>query len=84
MERLLGDLTRAQIQLRHKEDELIWDVDSSGNYTSKDGYIKLSADVIQRDPIWQWKKLWKIKSPPKTRIFMWCVLENKALTWDNL
>ena len=28
--------------------------------------------------------IWKIKSPPKTRLFMWNVLENKAPTWDIL
>ena len=26
----------------------------------------------------------KIKIPLKTRVFMWCVLENKVPTWDNL
>ena len=59
-------------------------MDPGGRYTPKAGYIKLSADVFQRVLIWWWKKPWKIKSPPKTRIFMWCVLENKAPTWDNL
>ena len=28
--------------------------------------------------------MWKIHSPPKTRLFLWCVLENKVPTWDNL
>ena len=30
------------------------------------------------------EKLWKINSPPKTRLFLWCVLENKVPTWDIL
>ena len=71
-------------QLRDREDILMWDSDLGGRHTPKVGYLKLSSDGFQRVLIWWWEILWKIKSPPKTKIFMWCVLENKAPTWDNL
>ena len=66
------------------EDVFIWDADPSGRYTPKAGYIKFSEDGVQRVLIWWWKSLGKIKSPPNTINFMWCVLENKAPTWENL
>ena len=73
-------LIQAQIQLSERDDVLIWDLDSGGRYTPKAGYIKLSVDGFQRVMIW-W---WKINCPPKARLFMWCVLENKVSVWDNL
>ena len=39
----IGALNQDQIKLRDKDDVLIWDVDPSGKYTPKAGYIKLSA-----------------------------------------
>ena len=69
-ERIVGiyieELKWDLIQLREREDELSWDVDPSHCYTPKGGYLKLSADGLHRDPNWWWKKLWKVKSPPKT------------------
>ena len=82
--RYIGELNRTLIQLRDREDELVWDVEPHGYYNPKGGYLKLSADGLLKDPIWWWKKLWKINSPPKTRLFLSCVPENKVLTWDNL
>jgi hypothetical protein len=30
------------------------------------------------------KKLWKLKCPAKAKIFMWLLLNNKALIWDKI
>ena len=79
----IGDLNRALIQLRDRKDELVWDVDPLGRYTPKVDYLKLSANGLQRERVWWWKKLWKINSPPKTRLFMWCALKNNVPTWEN-
>ena len=73
LEGIIRALNRSQIQLRDREDVGPCDV-----YTPNMGYISLRADGMQRELVWWWNKLWKIKSPPKTKIFMWCVLENKA------
>jgi hypothetical protein len=66
------------------EDELIWDPSPSGIYSPKLGYLKYNSDLGLREPVWWWRNLWKVKSPAKTRLFMWNVLQNKVLTWDNL
>ena len=47
----IGELNRSLLQLRDREDELIWDVDPCGRYTPKSGYLKLSADGILREPV---------------------------------
>ena len=77
-------LNQSQVQLRDREDVMIWDSAPRGKYTPKGGYLKLSEIGFEREAKWWWKKLWKIHSPPKTRLFLWCVLENKVPTWDTL
>ena len=37
-----------------------------------------------REEVWWWRPLWKLKCPAKTKLFMWCVLNNKVPTWDVL
>jgi len=80
----IAGLKRSHIRLRDKEDELIWDEDPSGIYTPKAGYLALSTELTPTETKWWWKKLWKIKCPPKSKLFMWTVLENKVPTWDIL
>ena len=72
LEIYIANLYQLQTHLWDREHALIWDADPAGRYTPKAGYIKLSADGVQGDLIWWWKALWKIKRPPKTRVFMWC------------
>jgi hypothetical protein len=56
---------------------LIWDPTPSRIYSPKLGYLKYNSDLGLREPVWWWRKLWKIKSPAKTRLFMWNVLSIK-------
>lgn len=35
-------------------------------------------------PSWWHSTVWKWHIPPKMQIFIWLVLENRILTWDNL
>ena len=44
LESLLRALNRAQIQIRDREDVLIWDTDPTGHYAPKAGYIKSIVD----------------------------------------
>jgi hypothetical protein len=84
LERYINLLKITQIRLRDREDELIWDTTPSGIYTPKLGYLKLNSDLLQRESVWWWGKLWKLNCPAKTRLFMWNVLNNKVSTWDIL
>jgi len=84
LEVYLRNLALSNIVLNDEEDSLVWEADPEGNYTPKAGYIVLSSEADQRDHAWWWKPLWKLNCPAKSKLFMWCVLENKAPTWDNL
>jgi len=84
LENYIRDLVRAHIHLIDQEDELVWEVDPSGKYTPKIGYMKLSHMEDQREIEWWWRPLWKLKCPPKIKLFMWCAIEGKVPTWDIL
>ena len=77
-------LKQAHFLLQDREDMIAWDFDSSRIYSPRAGYTKLSTRAVLGEERWWWKKLWKLNFPPKTRLFMWCVLENKVPTWDVL
>jgi hypothetical protein len=34
--------------------------------------------------LWWYKKLWKIRGPPKALIFFWLVLKGNVISWDRL
>jgi hypothetical protein len=53
-------------------------------YTPKEGYTFLIREQVQDEPVWWWKKLWRITCLPKSKLFMWSVLTNKVPTWDIL
>ena len=58
-------------------------IKNKGLYTAKLGYTTLQTYEVQ-EVCWWWKKLWKVKAPPKCTLFLWLVLNNKCLTWDGL
>jgi hypothetical protein len=41
-------------------------------------------ELSEAEPVWWWKKIWKMNGPAKEKLFWWCVLSNKAPTWDIL
>jgi hypothetical protein len=77
-------LQLGHIRLSDREDELVWQKDPTGAYTPKLGYIALSLDLFQQQPIWWWKGLWKLKCPQKEKLFLWAALNQKIPTWEIL
>ena len=84
VETYIRELVRAHIILSDQVDLLVWEAAPGGDYTAKAGYLLLSAGVVQREAVWWWRPLWRLKCPAKTKLFMWCVLNNKVPTWDVL
>jgi len=84
VEAYIRNLVQSNIMLNDEEDSLVWEEDPGGKYTPKAGYIVLSSEEVQREQVWWWKSLWKLECPAKSKLFMWCALENKAPTWDIL
>jgi hypothetical protein len=77
-------LKQSAIRLREEEDEIVWSKNnSSGRYTTQLGYKAMFRVEEENDRKWWWKSVWKIKSPIKQKVFLWLVLANKILTWDN-
>eukprot|EP00253_Pinus_taeda_P015896 PITA_15896 len=56
----------------------------SGEYSPKDGYLFLMGKKGWGVPVWWAKNIWKLKSPAKARIFLWCILKRKVPTWEIL
>jgi len=77
-------LKATHVRIVDKEDELVWKHVQHDRYTLKMGYIQLNILVHQRDPLWWWKGLWKLKCPQKAKLFMWCVITNKIPTWNRM
>lgn len=52
-------------------------------YTAKLGYAAKAVESEEGERKWWWKVIWKLSCPLKTKIFLWLVLANKVLSWDN-
>lgn len=66
-----------------RPDKLIWAFTKSGEYTSKSGYKFLETAAENLNPVGLvvsplekklWTELWKVKTSPKLRNFLWRVL----------
>jgi len=55
-----------------------------GSYSPKEGYLVIYSAHKPPASDWWWNALWKLRAPPKDKLFMWCILRNKAPTGDNL
>ncbi|KAK2384992.1 putative mitochondrial protein [Trifolium repens] len=69
------------------EDQLVWDDDMHGNYTVKSGYnlllqAPIETETSQRDEDWKW--LWKIHAPPKTKHLLWRICKGCLPTRTRL
>jgi hypothetical protein len=77
-------LQRVHVRLSDSEDELVWRRNVvGGNCSTKLGYDALFGPR-ENDEVWWWKKIWKVKGPPKSILFMWIYINNKVLTWEML
>ena len=63
---------------------LVWEKNTSSVYTTKARDIYLSKEEEQSDIVQWWRGDQKFNCPSKYKFFMWFLLNNKALMWDNL
>jgi hypothetical protein len=81
------DILKIKPGVRMEEDVLAWNHEKSGMYSVRSAYRLLKAEQAQEeaskvneagasDGTWVWRKLWKLKIPPKIRIFWWRVIQN--------
>ncbi|OVA08929.1 Reverse transcriptase zinc-binding domain [Macleaya cordata] len=63
------------------EDQMVWSLTKTGQYTVKSAYDHLTANDVSFFPT---KQIWFNKIPLKISFFMWTSYFNKILTLDNL
>ncbi|XP_031111762.1 uncharacterized protein LOC116015729 [Ipomoea triloba] len=67
------------------EDSWYWNGDPRGCYTVKDGYRRICGEINNvAGGFDKWLSLWKIKSPPKWRTFLWRALSDILPIAPNL
>lgn len=81
------EILKLKAGVRLQEDVCAWAWEKHGSYSVRSAYRVLKADQMTRtqagveramssqDKYW-WKVLWKMRIPPKVRIFWWRVLHN--------
>lgn len=77
---------------RNREDNLIWGFTKDGQYSSKSGYkfLSVAKQLIQNRPALApiekvlWRNLWKTKTSPKLRHFLWRALSGALAVKDRL
>jgi hypothetical protein len=75
--------TQRRIRKSTDQDILRWGYTPHGSFTLKEGYtLQEKFHNLQKDSIWT--TIWKSKLWPKISTFLWLLLQNKILTWDNL
>jgi hypothetical protein len=77
-------LQLGHICITDREDDIVWQHNPHGVYTPKAGYTQLNIDLLQQEPSWWWKGVWKQKFPLKAHLFLWCLIKNKVPTWDKM
>ncbi len=83
-QRYIHALAETHARLRAGEDELIWALSKSDQYTLKMGHDTIIEDRKPENLKSWWVSLWKLNAPPRTRLLMWNILENKVPTGSYL
>ena len=69
------------MQFYEEEDEMIWNFNTSGVYSSQSLYRIINFRGIKTVHV---SAVWSLKIPPRVHFFLWLVINNRALTRDNL
>jgi hypothetical protein len=70
----------AHVNLVDEPDNFKWNMTTSRSYTVRSLYLHL----IDRNPPFRHKSIWKLKIPLKIKIFLWYLQKGVILTKDNL
>jgi hypothetical protein len=72
-------------ELNNEKDTLLWSWDTKGGQVNaKQAYeVQLLEEVVVEPTYW-YTELWQWQLPLKVKLFIWLMLEQKILTWENL
>jgi hypothetical protein len=71
----------ASVQLSHGPDEFKWNLTKNGKFTVDSMY---RASLQSNEPVVNFKPIWRMKVPLKTKVFAWYLRRGVVLTKDNL
>jgi hypothetical protein len=72
-----------KIPNREGPDILIWGHSTTGNFSVKEAYY-LQGNYHNQETNNIWNKIWNKALWPKVSTFLWLIIHNIILTWDNL
>eukprot|EP00253_Pinus_taeda_P007743 PITA_07743 len=76
-------ILKRKIRKTREDDKLRWGLKGNGNFSLKEARNILEKD--EQGEILPWSsKAWDNLLWPKIRTFLWLLMRNKTLTWDNL
>jgi hypothetical protein len=69
------------ISFTDSEDQLIWQFESNGVYSSQSMYALVNFRRVKQIFL---PAVWKLKIPPRVWVFLWLFSQNKVMTRDYL
>jgi hypothetical protein len=76
-------INERKIPILQGEDILPWGISPRGTFNIQEAYEL--KENLNPPPLREvWRKIWSLKHWPKISIFLWLVVHDSILTWDNL
>ncbi|XP_019186577.1 PREDICTED: uncharacterized protein LOC109181280 [Ipomoea nil] len=76
-------IQKIPLSRQYVENKLIWAPEEDGGFTVKSCYKVVNGDLREEDRL-MWTLIWKLKIPPKIKVFMWQLCTNCLPTRDLL
>eukprot|EP00253_Pinus_taeda_P024433 PITA_24433 len=80
---LNAGILKRKIRKAEEDDKLRWGLKGNGNFSLKEARNILEKNEQGEIQTWS-SKVWDNLLWPKIRTFLWLLMRNKTLTWDNL
>jgi hypothetical protein len=78
-------LVGSGFDLNSDKDTLLWSWDTKGGQVNaKQAYEVQMMENVEVEPNYWYVELWTWQLPLKVKLFIWLMLEQRILTWENL
>ncbi len=71
----------SSINFEPSPDNIVWRWDKDGRFSVRSAYNFIVFDGVDDNTV---RHLWRIKIPPKVKLFLWLATRNRIMTADNL
>eukprot|EP00253_Pinus_taeda_P010390 PITA_10390 len=80
---LNSQILKIKIRKTEEDDQLRWGMIGNGNFSLKEAR-EMIVKAEQEEVVPWCNKVWDSLFWPKIKTFLWLLMQNKTLTWDNL